>query len=129
MSEKASSFAPAVQQSRLTLLRELAASLAHAQALLLASDLENFDNQIAWQQQLCEQLRSAHAWSLELNRGSAGSPPDDELGREIQSAGAQVLCNAQIYAAVLKRARRTVGIFCRVLANSGATYVAPDLPR
>jgi hypothetical protein len=122
-----------IQESRLTLLRELSDALAQGQAALLASDLEGFDRETTRQQDLCLEL--LHLQSLMEGRNLAGSrgraplpsrqTPEDARSLELRQAELRLWHQALLYAAVLRRTRRTVAIFCRVLANSGTTYAAP----
>jgi hypothetical protein len=127
-----------IQESRLTLLRELSDALAQGQAALLASDLEGFDREITRQQDLCLELLHLQSLmegrSLAGTRGRAPSPegpaqnghlPDDARSLALRQAERRLWHQALLYAAVLRRTGRTVAIFCRVLANSGTTYAAP----
>jgi hypothetical protein len=101
---------------RRVLIRELAQSLAQSQRALLAFDLADFESQTVQQAELCCALaRLAGAEESSLA----------ELARVESDLRSQV----RLYAAVLRRARRTVEVFCRVLASSGATYTVPGATR
>jgi hypothetical protein len=126
-----------IQESCLILLRELSDSLALGQAALLASDLESFDLQTIRQQDVClellhlQSLMKAHnpAEFPGSNLSPGGQTQSAARSRELRQAESQLWQQARLYAAVLRRARRTVEIFCRVLASSGTTYAAPSAGR
>jgi hypothetical protein len=92
-------------------VRELATSLEKSRRAVLHSDLKGLTLEIARQRELCSALSGQVQGESEL-RG---------LLSELQEASR---ANHR-YAAVLTRARRTVDIFCRVLANSTVTYERP----
>jgi len=134
---------------RLDLMRELAHSLALAQAAVVRSDLREMQCQTAEQQRLCEQLSqlgppasptefplAKHApaaqpgWTR-LPEGAASPLAGERWGallKELTQVELQVAGLNRAYGALLRRASRTVEIFCRVLATSGVTY-APPQPR
>jgi len=112
-------------EQRLTLWRFLVVSLEHARKAVLQSDLENLRCQTARQQEICEGLRG-----LEQLKPPSGHPiaPGERrkiLEEELQQVEVQVAHLNLAYGALLRRARRTVGIFCRVLASTGLTYTPP----
>ena len=131
---------------RLDLMRELAHSLALAQAAVVRSDLRDMQCQTAQQQRLCEQLsqlgqlasptefssaRRAPAalagWTL--CEGAASALAGERWGallEELTQVELQVAGLNRAYGALLRRASRTVEIFCRVLATSGVTYGPPQ---
>jgi hypothetical protein len=131
---------------RLGRMRELAHSLALAQAAVVRSDLVEMQGQTAKQQQLCEQLRqiavqaptefpceaqppiAPAAWArLPENLASPlGGERWNALVNELTQVELQVAALNRTYGALLRRARRTVEIFCRVLATSGVTYAPPQ---
>jgi len=51
------------------------------------------------------------------------------LAAELLAVETKVLQLNRAYAAWLRRARRTVDIFCRVLAHSAITYPPPSPPQ
>jgi len=124
-----------LRERRLALVRELADSVAGAQAELLASNLESFERQTMRQRQLCDGWRFLEAEPPQPQEQdsapsdvSANSPTTRRLlprwstqDLELAEAQTQALQQARTYAALWRRARRTVGIFCRVLASSGVT--------
>lgn len=109
---------------RLVLLRQLAGSLEPAQAVLATTTTAKLDLHTARQQELCRELR---ALALRLPDGSRAQTPS-RLADDVQVAARQVADLNRKYAALLRRSRRTVDIFCRVLASSGTTYPPPKLP-
>ncbi|MBZ5572845.1 MAG: hypothetical protein LAO09_13320 [Acidobacteriia bacterium] len=131
---------------RLDLMRELAHSLALAQAAVVRSDLRDMQCQTAQQQRLCEQLsqlgqlasptefsaaRRAPAALAGWTRceGAASALAGERWGallEELTQVELQVAGLNRAYGALLRRASRTVEIFCRVLATSGVTYGPPQ---
>jgi len=103
---------------RLALMRSLANSLQVAQTALLESNLAELQSQTIRQQSLCDQLQRL-----------GPSPPTTNL-RALESELAQIEWQVaklnRTYAALLRRASRTVEIFCRVLDTSGVTYALPQ---
>ena len=115
-------FSPAYQhlEKRLSLLRELAGSLECAHAAVLGSDLAELTLQTVHQRELCAALRQAE--------GVAPSAAGERWNRLLQESTQMEKRVAHLnreYSALLARARRTVDIFCRVLANSEGTYLPP----
>jgi hypothetical protein len=106
---------------RLGLLRALAESLDHAQAALVAITPEKLNCHTAQQRELCRQLR---ALSTGFRDESSDAIPAG-LANHVQQTARLVADLNRRYAALLRRRRRTVDIFCRVLATSGITYPAP----
>jgi len=130
-------------ERRVGLMRELAASLERAQAAILHSDAGQLAAQTMRQQELCEELRrlvpelaSGPVFSVAnvarsvVRTHLAGTlHPARQRQRalltELLKIETQVADLNRSYGALLRRARRTVDIFCRVLANSGVTYLPP----
>jgi len=117
---------------RIDLLRQLAHSLEQGQAAVLSSDLLEITHQTARQQELCAELRqlppsSAQTQPLWLPGGLSplGRDGDDALRNELAEVATKVAQLSRRYEALLRRARRTVDIFCRVLAHSALTYPPP----
>jgi hypothetical protein len=106
---------------RLELLRSLADSLQQTQAALAGTSGEKLDHHTAQQQELCRQLRALAGFPELSSSTSAG------LANDLQVAVRRVGDLNRLYAALLRRRRRTVDIFYRVLASSGTTYPAPKL--
>jgi hypothetical protein len=127
-------------------MRELAHSLALAQTAVVRSDLVGMQGQTSKQQQLCEQLSqigiqaptefpceaqlpiAPAGWTrLPENLASPlGGERWNSLVNELTQVELQVAALNRTYGALLRRARRTVEIFCRVLATSGVTYAPPQ---
>ena len=109
-------------------LEELGDSLERAHAAVVGSDLAEIRRQTARQEQLCGKL-------LRLRRESALAPASPVLGgiraervvtpEDLAAVESRVADLNHRYEALLRRARRTVDIFCRVLANSALTYPPP----
>jgi hypothetical protein len=134
-------------ERRLVLMRELAHSLEQVQNAVVRSDLREIDDHTAHQRELCEALRQVE--SEALGRPSrnliAGEYPRQEFGAQLPEGVvsprieqrsktlAQELIQVEMrvsqlnraYAALLRRAQRTLQIFMRVLASSANTYAPP----
>jgi hypothetical protein len=112
-------------EKRLMLMRELAAALEQAQAAVVASDLERIHSQTARQQELCQELTR-----LGVPAGT-GSPAVqsrwDALSGELAKVETEVEYLNRVHASLLRRARRTLEIFSRVLASSAVTYAPPTM--
>jgi hypothetical protein len=132
-------------ERRVGLMRELAVSLERAQTAILHSDARQLADETTRQREVCEELRRL---ASELAAGPA--PPVTKavhsvlrthlpdtaalhparqrqraLLTELLEIETRVADLNRSYGALLRRARRTVDIFCRVLANSGVTYPPP----
>ncbi len=134
-------YSPDLRRERRTnLLRQLAVSLEHACEAVRTSDVRALKAEVASQRALCgaiaecigesgcvgsvsakpaEQFRSWAA--LKANASARTNTIEGQL-EEIELRVAQL---NQEYAALLRRARRTVDIFCRLLAQSPITYSPP----
>jgi len=136
------SSANAPLERRIALLRELAGSLQRAQAAVLRSDIGQMTAQTLRQQKLCEELqphagRMSRPNAVPVAPMATPRPPVDALPlqplsarqhsllAELREAGKLVERLNRDYAALLRRARRIVDIFCRVLASSAVTYLPP----
>jgi hypothetical protein len=114
--------------NRLARLQELAHSLERAYAAVLDSDLAEIRRQTALQQELCSSLRQRPVNPPEmraLSRGRSAAGNGDALAEHLAEVERKVVQLNRKYAALLRRARRTVDIFCRVLATSALTYPPP----
>jgi len=132
---------------RLALMRELAGSLEQAQNAVVRSDLPGMDGRTAQQREICEALRQLETEASRHPRCTAIADKSRNQKAEMQFPGdavsplvrqrwetlAQELTQVEIrvgelnrvYGALLRRARRTVQIFNRVLASSAITYIPP----
>jgi len=119
-------------KARVDLLRELADSLERAHAAVVGSDLSEIKHQTACQQELCARLRQLPAELVRpLTSWLPGGQPPPVGGRnqvlleELAEVERKVAQLNRRYEALLRRARRTVDIFCRVLVSSALTYPPP----
>lgn len=128
-------------ERQVALMRELAGSLERAQAAVLNSDGVQIRAQTILQQKLCGELQQlAGKFSPEdsspAHMVTPTHPADaatlhplaqrrQSLLTQLRETGKRVEQLNRVYSALLRRARRTVDIFCRVLANSGITYLPP----
>lgn len=110
-----------LMSQRLGLLRQLAESLEQAQSSLAAATPAKLDFHTARQRDLCRELHSLEPGFNEKGRVET----DSWLADDLREAARQVANLNRKYAAQLRRRRRTVDIFCRVLASSGTTYPPP----
>jgi len=119
-------------KTRVDLLRELAHSLERAHAAVVRSDLSELKRQTADQRKLCGELRQlpAEPGRTQTSWLPGGLPalvrdPNQALGEELAEVARKVAQLNRRYEALLRRARRTVDIFCRGLASSALTYPPP----
>jgi hypothetical protein len=132
-------------EQRLALMRELARSLEQVQSAVVGSDLRGIEGHSARQQELCEALRQLAAETVgphpaiadESGRPKTGTQlPEsavsphvrqrwDTLAQELTQVEIRVRQLSRVYGALLRRARRTVEIFNRMLASSANTYAPP----
>jgi hypothetical protein len=106
---------------RLALLGALADSLEEAQAALTTATPAKLDQHTARQRELCRQLCVLASGIPD----GAQAQMHSGLANDLQVTAQRVAALNRKYAALLRRRRRTVDIFCRVLASSGTTYPAP----
>jgi hypothetical protein len=112
-----------ILEQRLALLSSLAASLEQARQSILQPNLENLKRETARQQEVCARLQTLPA-AIRPWPSLPAAERTVRLKQEIQQAEIQIAHLNVAYNALLKRARRTVDIFCRVLA-SALTYSPP----
>jgi len=131
---------------RLEVLRELADSLKQAQAAVLRSDLSGLQAATALQSDICGRYRQVvcsarhlvagpELCGVDFGRDASASPALrneterwNALSAEIARMEQRALELNRAYSALLRRARRTVDIFCRALASSSPTYGPPPRP-
>ena len=116
-------FSSAALELHVALLREMADSLNQSQAALLSSDLAGFESHTERQRVLCRQWSALGSPIPTFASVGAEANP---FSPDLTDAVIQLRDGLRAYAALLRRARRTTGIFCRVLATAGATYVVPS---
>jgi hypothetical protein len=116
-------------QVRIDLLRQLAHSLELGQAAVVGSDLGEITRQTAQQRELCAKLRQLPADPVRTQAsgfpGALVRDRNEAWGEELAAVATKVALLNRRYEALLRRARRTVDIFCRVLAHSALTYPSP----
>jgi flagellar biosynthesis/type III secretory pathway chaperone len=109
-------------ERRLGHMRELASVIEHAQAAVIMRNLGEIERLTARQRTLCDLLRAPEA---QTRFHGCDSLRHSALADQLVAAGKQVRDLNLAQAALLRRARRTVNIFCRVLASSAVTYTPP----
>ena len=112
-------------------LHDLAASLDEAKAAILRADASGLSRHAAEQQEICRQLlANSPLPDADRKSLSLGGPPGiDFRGRELLIQVHQlelgVWQSNLVYAALLRRARRTFEILERAVASSRPTYTPP----
>ncbi len=125
-------------QLRLALMRELARSLEQVQIAVVRSDVAGIDRHTARQRDLCASLRHLETGATGLLQGKSNGErlPEDAaspealvrwkaLVQELAQVEMRVSQLNLVYAALLRRAQRTLRIFMRVLESSAGTYAPP----
>jgi FlgN protein len=136
-------------ERRLTLMRQLAGSLELVQTAVVRSDLRGIDAHTIRQQELCEALAQLEAEAVSqslqtltpnesghrkprigmlLEDGVISSEVRQRytnLAQELTQIELRVSQLNRVYAALLRRAQRTLEVFMRVLASSANTYSPP----
>jgi len=126
-------------ERRLRLMRELIGSVKRAQTAVVRSELAALEAEIVKQQQLCVALREGEGGEgdevslsgpqfpqkCDENLSSSAGERWRTLSSELADAEAEASVVNRAYGALLRRARRTVEIFARVVACSAATYPLP----
>jgi hypothetical protein len=110
----------------LGLMRELENALRKTGAAIVAADLRDMERQSARQREICAAIGELHE---HMRKGVASSGETREVSRyreeEWRAALNRVWNLNRVQAGLVRRGRRTVDIFCRVLASSAATYTPP----
>jgi hypothetical protein len=136
-------------EHRLALLQQLGDALDRASRAILGSDRMALELWTIRQQELCQELRSemARESDARLADGVAADdlqPPRwlqlpaetfepglrrrwDTLNRELAEVQMRVYRLNQIHGSLVRRARRTVDVFCRLLSSSELTYGPPSV--
>ncbi|HEY1799389.1 MAG TPA: hypothetical protein VGG46_00525 [Terriglobales bacterium] len=117
------------QQEQLLLLRELNRVLERSQQALLNTNLKEIHANTARQKAIFMALNNAPTQAPGAEK-QIGPPPSPErtatLQQEIAALQGRILEAGLLYAALLRRARRTTDLLARALANSASTYVPPQ---
>ena len=117
----------AVEQ-QIALLQRLAASLRESQTALLRMNLRDLEEHTGLQNALCGELK---AWDKASRRShGTGTQPEspgrqrwDDLQERLNAALEQVRYLNKVYAALLRRAQRSVQIMDNLLRNSSGSYI------
>ncbi len=134
-------------ERRLASMRELASSLEQVQSAVVRSDAPGIDSHTVRQGEICEALRQLESEALQHPpcAAIAGKSRDQKAGMQLPEDAVSPLVQQrwktlaqeliqveirvsqlnQVYGALLRRARRTVQIFNRVLESSAITYAPP----
>ncbi len=120
-----------VLEQRLDLIKRLGWSLEKSIQAVLQSNPGRVILLSGEQREFCRDLhRNLHEKDSSIVRYSGTDSSEvvrrfNELLRRISEAGIEVRRLALLYAALLRRSRRTIDIIYRALASSGATYGLP----
>lgn len=104
-------------------MHSLAASLGQARIAVLQSDLARLRRETGCQQEICTRLRQIPLLPWPTLPAAERAL---RLKEDIRQVEIQVTHLNLAYGALLRRARRTVDIFCRVLASTALTYSPPS---
>jgi hypothetical protein len=117
------------QQEQLVLLRELNHVLERSQQALLNTNLKEIHANTARQKAIFMALNTVATQSSESEK-QIGPPPSSQraasLQQEIAALQSRIREAGLLYAALLRRARRTTDLLARALANSSSTYLPPQ---
>jgi len=108
---------------RAHLLEELADSLSLASSAIRQANLPVLENQTSRQRVLVQRLSFESGEQFP----AADRATDGQWIQELARIEAKVARLNRVHAALIRRARRTVDIFCRVLNHSGTTYPPPAI--
>jgi flagellar biosynthesis/type III secretory pathway chaperone len=124
---------PKNEVERLRCLQELASSLGRASDAVLKRDIGRLETETTRQRELSNELRTLYS----VISQNEEEPATDEavesknlanreryrnLTKELRRVEMQVRQLNLQYGALLRRSRRTVDIFCRILTHCGLTY-------
>ena len=115
-------------ERQIALLQRLAASLRESQTALLRMNLRDLEEHTGLQNALCGELK---AWDKASRRShGTGTQPEspgrqrwDDLQERLNAALEQVRYLNKVYAALLRRAQRSVQIMDNLLRNSSGSYI------
>jgi flagellar biosynthesis/type III secretory pathway chaperone len=117
------------RQEQLVLLRELNHVLERSQQALLTTNLKEIHANTARQKALFMALNTVAPQTADADR-QIGHPPSPEraatMQQEIAILQNRIRHAGLLYAALLRRARRTTDLLARALANTTTTYVPPQ---
>lgn len=119
---------PGLLENKVELLRQLAGSLEAAQAAVVHHDLAELRRETARQERICGQFRQLEAARLAKAEAVWGDAQGrrEELQGNLARVKLEVTRLNRIYGALLRRASRTVNIFCRALVAARVTYDVPQ---
>ncbi len=121
-------------ERQIALLQRLAASLRESQTALLRMNLRDLEEHTGLQNALCGELK---AWDKASRRShGTGTQPEspgrqrwDDLQERLNAALEQVRYLNKVYAALLRRAQRSVQIMDNLLRNSSGSYIGVGAER
>ena len=115
---------------RLAQVHALLQAVASAISAIEKNDLRQFESHLAVQETICNQL-SATKWtppSAATAGAVSGENPDAQLLQEIRQAHVALAQLNRVYAALLKRARRSVELLAALYRSHGEGYDPGSFP-
>jgi hypothetical protein len=113
------------RKPRIALLYELAAAFEDAQPAMVRCDIQKIQQHAARQHQLCRALLRLHENGPQAPAAGRAQQDEDLLALELEAMQARVRHLGRVQAALLRRSRRAMQIFARLLASSAVTYAPP----
>jgi len=112
------------QVEHLVQVRALSLAIASAISAIEKNDLREFEAQLAIQERICNRI-AATGWTAQLTgpqKAAENEVPDAALLQEIRQAYVALAQLNRVYAALLKRARRSFGLIAALYRSHGEGY-------
>jgi hypothetical protein len=112
------------QLEHLAQVHALSQAVRSAISAIEKNDLRQFETHLAAQETICNRL-SGIKWTLSstvVDETAPGENPDAQLQQEIRQAYIALAQLNRVYAALLKRARRSVGLIAALYRSHGEGY-------
>ncbi len=119
------------QLEHLAQVHALSQAVASAISAMEKNDLQQFETQLAVQETICNRL-SATKWALSstaTEKPAPGENPDVQLQQEIRQAHIALAQLNRVYAALLRRARRSAGLIAALYGSHEKGYDRGPSPR
>jgi hypothetical protein len=112
------------QLEHLAQVHALSRAITSAISAIEKNNLQEFQTHLASQETICNRLSAARATLASITKAKtgAGENPDASLQQEIIEAHVALAQLNRVYAAVLKRASKTVGLIAALYQGQGAGY-------
>ena len=112
------------QLDHLAQVHALSQAVTSAISAIEKNDLQQFETHLAVQETICNRL-SGITWTLSstvVDKTPPGENPDAQLQQEIRQAHIALAQLNRVYAALLKRAHRSVGLIAAIYRSHGEGY-------